>query len=244
MAKRLLLVVGQSGSGKSSSLKGLDNHERTLYLCCEAGKGVPFKNKFMKRNVTEPLAELIGDGSWLTQADKSGKIDTIVLDSLTFLMRMFETKYIRTATNTQAAWGLYGDFLFSLFQNEVPKLNSTMIVTAHTSDVYNSSEQVMRTGVNLKGSVMKTGGPEAFFNEVVACKKMPLRGLEKYQNEMLHITPRDEEMGYKHVIQTRLTGDTCQDSIKTPEDMWDINETYIDGNIQLVLNRINEYYGD
>ena len=51
-------------------------------------------------------------------------------------------------------------------------------------------------------------------------------------------------LGFKHVIQTRLTKDTINEKIRSSDDMWDVKETYIDGNVQLVLDRMNEYYGD
>lgn len=102
---------------------------------------------------------------------------------------------------------------------------------------------VTETRVKLKGSVMNIG-VESYFNDIVACKKIDLKELEKYQNDLLHITENDELLGYKHVLQTRLTKETRNERIRSNPDMWDIKETYIDGNIQLVLNRLNDYYGD
>jgi hypothetical protein len=244
MPKRLVMVVGQSASGKTSSLAGLTDHEKVLYLGTESGKGVNFKNKFKKKVITDPLSEMIGDNSYIRQAGAHpDKFNTIVIDSLTFLMRMFEVKYVKTASNTMQAWGLYGDFFDNLLNQEIPKLPQDVIITAHTSDVYNDKEMVTETRVKLKGSVMNIG-VESYFNDIVACKKIDLKELEKYQNDLLHITENDELLGYKHVLQTRLTKETRNERIRSNPDMWDIKETYIDGNIQLVLNRLNDYYGD
>lgn len=244
MPRRLVMVCGQSASGKTMSLQGLTDHEKVLYLGCEAGKGCPFKNKFKKQIITDPLSEMVGDNSYIRQvANHPDKISTIVIDSLTFLMSMFETKYVKTASNTMQAWGLYGDFFINLLNQEIPKLPQDVIITAHTSDVYNEKELVTETKVQLKGAVMKVG-VESYFNDIVATKKVSLKELEKYQNDLLHITPWEEELGYKHVIQTRLTKETKNERIRSNPDMWDPKETYIDGNIQLVLNRLNEYYGD
>ena len=71
-----------------------------------------------------------------------------------------------------------------------------------------------------------------------------LENLKDYSSDLLHITERDEELGYKHVIQTRLTKETVNERLRSPEDMWSKNETYIDGNVQLVLDRMNEFYGE
>lgn len=244
MPKRLICVVGQSASGKTSSLRGLDEQEKVLYLGCESGKGVNFPNKFKKKVITEPLSEMIGDNSYIRQAGAHPeKFNTIIIDSLTFLMRMFEIKYVKTATNTMQAWGLYGDFFDNLLNQEIPKLPQNVIITAHTSDVYNEKEMVTETKIKLKGAVMNIG-VESYFNDIVACKKVPISELEKYQNDLLHITEDDRDLGYKHVIQTRLTKETRNERIRSNPDTWSKNETYIDGNIKLVLDRLNSYYGD
>lgn len=56
-------------------------------------------------------------------------------------------------------------------------------------------------------------------------------------------TYRERELGYKHCIQTRLTKDTVTERLREPLDMWAESETFIDSNIQIVLDRLNEYYG-
>ena len=244
MTKRLILVVGASTCGKTSCLEGLENHEKVLYLNCESGKGLPFRNKFIKQVITEPMREILGAGSYLEQAAKHPEMcDTIVIDSLTLLMEQFETRYVKTAPDTRAAWGSYGDFFKTLLNQVIPTIPQSVILTAHTSEVYNDKESVVETKVKLKGSIMNVG-VEAYFNDVVACKKMAIKDLEPYQSDLLHITEEDRDIGYKHVIQTRLTKETKNERIRANKDMWARNETYIDGNIQLVLNRLNEYYGD
>ena len=44
---QLLMICGYSGTGKSRSLKNIRNQEKWLYLNCEAGKRLPFKNNFI-----------------------------------------------------------------------------------------------------------------------------------------------------------------------------------------------------
>ena len=73
---------------------------------------------------------------------------------------------------------------------------------------------------------------------------MKVSELEKYENNLLHITDDEAELGFKHVIQTRLTKDTIGEKIRSNKDMWDRSETFIDGNIQLVLDRQKAFYGD
>ena len=44
--KRLFVIYGTSGSGKTASLRNLKDQEGVLFLNCESGKEIPFKNKF------------------------------------------------------------------------------------------------------------------------------------------------------------------------------------------------------
>lgn len=240
-----LLVCGTCASGKTYSLKGLNNPEKVLFLNCEASKGVilPFKCKFKKKLITSPLGELVGEGSiFKAIAQKPDSFDTIVIDSMTFLMDLFETKYVNTASNTMQAWGVYGDFVNQLCNVEIASLPQDIIFTAHVAGNFNG-DTLMENKIPIKGSIGKKGF-EAFFNNIVYTKKKTLEELEPYKNKYLNITETDKMLGFKHVIQTRLTKDSIYDKIRCADDMWDISETYIDGNIQYVLDRLHEYYGE
>ena len=79
-----VIVVGKSGSGKSTSLRNL-NPERTAVLNTER-KQLPFKgaNKFMK----VPVTNLAVYKTAFKQAVESDQIDTIVVESFTSLIDM------------------------------------------------------------------------------------------------------------------------------------------------------------
>lgn len=77
---------------------------------------------------------------------------------------------------------------------------------------------------------------------MITAKKMPLKNLEEYQNELLIITEDEQDLGYKHVFQTRLTKDTINERIRSGMGMWSKKETFIDNNLQFVINRLHEYY--
>lgn len=246
--RRRLLVCGIPASGKTYCLKGLKDHEKVLFLNCEPSKGMdlPFKNKFIKKLITNPVGQIMGENSYLTQAGKSpDQISTIVIDSLTFLMDMYETLYVNTAPAKDKfnVWGAYSDFFKNLLEQKLSTLPQDVIFTAHVADKFDELAGSMDTRVPVKGNVGKKGA-EAYFNNIVYTKRVKLKELEKYQNDLLHITETDEMLGFKHVIQTRLTKDTINEKIRSSDDMWDVKETYIDGNVQLVLDRMNEYYGD
>lgn len=247
MEGKLVLLVGRSTTGKSHSLKGLRDSDKVAYLNCESGKHLPFKNNFQRFIVTEPKTELIGKNGWLGQiANHPDKVHTVVIDSLTFLMDMYETKYVKTATNTQIAWGGYADFFINLINQEVPRLikaGINVIIIAHTADRVNEKDLSLEVLVPVKGAIGKKG-VEAFFNDIVACKKVKISDLEGYSSPLLNITDRERELGYKHVIQTRITKETVNERLRSPEDMWDASETFIDSNIQTVLDRMDEFYGN
>jgi hypothetical protein len=71
---------------------------------------------------------------------------------------------------------------------------------------------------------------------------MSLVKLKDYANPLLNITEDDEMLGYKHVFQTRLTKETVGERIRSPMGMWDKSETFIDNNIQNVIDRLHKYY--
>ena len=71
---------------------------------------------------------------------------------------------------------------------------------------------------------------------------MALKALEKYNSDLLNITPQEEALGFKYVFQTMLTKETVNERIRGPLGMWLPNETFIDNNAQLVLDRLKQYY--
>lgn len=77
---------------------------------------------------------------------------------------------------------------------------------------------------------------------MIATKKVKIKELKNYANDMLVITDEDEALGYKHVFQTRPTKDTSNERLRGPMGMWKVNETFIDNNVQHVINRLREYY--
>lgn len=237
MNKRLVLISGKSASGKSASLRNLRDPEGVLFLNCEAGKDLPMPAKFRKLTVTDPYQ--VWDA--FDKAEQSEKIHTIVIDTFTFLMDMFESVHVLPATNTMQAWGQYAQFVKTLMQDKVANSTKNVIVLAHTMDILNESEGVMETLVKVKGSTMNQG-VEAFFSTVVSCKKLPLKKLEKYANDHLIITPEEEAVGFKYVFQTLLTKETVNERIRSPMGLWSQQETFIDNDAQFLLDQLDEYY--
>ena len=232
----LVLLVGKSASGKSRSLKNLKNPEGVLYLNCESGKKLPFKSGFLERTIArwDVLPKAF---QW---AETQPNIHTIVVDSLTYYMDMVESQLVLTSSNTQAAWGQFAQQFKHLMQVLVATSTKNVIFLAHTKDEVND-DMVRETCVPVKGA-LKNQGIESYFSLVIACKKVKLTDLEEYQNGLLHINEREEMLGYKHVYQTQVTKNTINERLRGPEDLFDIKETFIDNDTQLVLDRLHEYY--
>jgi hypothetical protein len=239
MNNHLVLLCGKSATGKSASLVGIKKPEGVMYLNCENNKKLPFNSKFKEFTITDPTD--VPDAIDSVQDDD--KIHTIVIDSLTYLMDMYESTRVLTSTNTMKAWGGYAQFLKNLMAQNVANSNKNIIFIAHTSDVFNESEMVNETMVKVKGSLMNTG-IESFFSTVIACKKLPLKSIENSASKMLKINDEEELLEFKYVYQTRLTKDTVNERIRSPMKMWTIKETYIDNNLQHVLNKLHDYYDE
>lgn len=233
----LVLLCGKSATGKSASLMHLRNPEGVMYLNCEAGKKLPFRAKFKQYTITDPLQVMEA----FQAAENMEDVHTIVIDSLTYLLDMYESVYVLKASNTMQAWGQFAQYFKELMQQYVARSTKNVIFIAHTTDTLNENEMVIETKVPVKGS-LKNNGIESYFTVVIASKKVPLKVLKEYSSDLLTITPEEEALGYKYVFQTKLTKDTVNERLRGPLGLFDTKETYIDNNMQLVLDRLHEYY--
>lgn len=228
MNDQLILIVGFSAAGKSASLRNIRNQERWVYLNTEAGKRLPFKNNFNGVRITDPYQILEYFDQCIEHRDD---VDGIIVDSLTFMMDMLETQYVLTAANTQKAWGEFAQFFKILLQEKVVKFAKPVIFTAHVKDEVDERAMELKTFVPVKGS-LKNNGIEAYFSTVVSAERIDLKELEKYSNGMLEITEDEQELGYKHVFQTRPTKKTVGKRIRSPMGMFSKQETYMDNDAQ------------
>lgn len=215
------------------------NQDKWFYFNCEAGKRLPFKNNFNQQVIVNPydvhnyMDEIINN---------KDKVDGIVIDSLTFLMDMFETQYIIGSANTMQGWSLYAQFFKILMQQKIPLFGKPVIIIAHTLDTLNEKAMEMETSVPIKGA-LKNQGIEAYFSTVVSPKKMALKDLEPYKSDMLHISEDDEILGYKHVFQTRLTKTTVGERIRSPMGLFTRDQTFVDPDAQQLLDHLKAFYG-
>lgn len=235
---QLVLITGYSATGKSASLMNIRNQEKWLYLVTESGKRAPFKNTFKTYKITDPYQVM---EAFDYAIDNPDEVDGIIIDSLTFLMDMFESQYVLKSANTMKAWGDYQQFFKELMQRKVPLFSKPTIFIAHVKDEVDEATLVTKTCVPVKGA-LRGVGIEAFFSCIVSAKRMAIKDLSNMDPELLHISEDDEIQGYKHVFQTRLTKSTLGERIRGPIGMFSANQTFIDNDAQLLMDHLNSFY--
>ena len=234
--QHIILICGKSATGKTASLRNLRDPEQVMYLNAEANKSLPFPAKFKQLTITDPLQVYQA----FVEAE-TRKVHTIVIDSLSFLLDMYESVYVIPATDGRKAWGSFQQYFKSLMQQYVAKSSKNVIFLAHTSDELNEKEFVIESFVKVKGA-LKNQGVEAYFNQVIATKKVSTNILKGYTNPLLNITPEEEALGFKYVFQCKLTKETINERIRSPMGLWNTDHTFIDNDAQAVIDKVNAYY--
>lgn len=234
---QLVLVCGPSASGKSASLRNLREPESVMYLNCEAGKKLPFRAKF-KYNLTITNPHQLDQA--FAKAEEDPGVKVIIIDTLTFLLDLYVSKFVKTATDGRKAWGDFAEYFRHVMQDLVAKSTKIVIFTAHTLTKLNESEMVMETSVPVSGS-LKNNGIEAWFSIVISTLKVKINDDLK-EHSLLKFSDREKAVGYAHVFQTQITKETVNSRIRGPMGLWDDHETFINNDIQLVIDRLTEYY--
>lgn len=234
-----MLICGESGMGKTMSLKFLKNHEGVLYLNCEGGKDLPFKNKFVNITIDDPY-EIFEYIEGIID-DEKNRFHTVIVDTISFMMNKFEQTHVIGSANTQEGWGKYGNFFPKLMFDYVSKCPANVIFLGHLDAQLDEATGETRYSVPVKGA-LKKNGLEAYFTTVVVAKKVKLKELSKYESSLINITEREKKLGFKHVFQTLTTKQTVGDRIRSPEDLFDDEDTYIDNNAQILIDELKKYY--
>lgn len=245
--KSIIFLGGRSATGKTASLRNLKGgdlkkQEKVLYLNCEA-KDLPFKSGFKIIPVTDPY-QLHGVSNDLIKqgADGLKKFDTVIVDSITACMDLFATKYIgKDCPNKMGAWGDYKSFYSTWAKQMLPQIPQDVIVLAHTDAHEDKDTLKTYTQAVVQGS-LKGIGLEADFGLVVNTDLVALEKLEDYTNSHLNITDEEKLEEFKYVIQTCKTLETKSTKIRSPMGMWDKNETFIDSDIQIVLDKHKQFF--
>lgn len=236
------LISGPTSSGKSASLAEIKEQERWLYGNAEH-KELPFPSKFVELDITEPnhIFEML-DHVIEHQDEPGGPLGAIV-DSLTFLMEMKESQDVYLASNGQQAWADFAQYFKKIMHEKVAHIHVPVVFLAHTHTQIDDLG-VSTTSVPIKGS-LKNNGVEAYFSLVVSTKRMSIKDLTAnpdYDQNLLRITDDDRANGFKYVFQTRLTPKTLGERIRAPMKMFNVNQTFMDNDVQLLMDHVSRYY--
>lgn len=240
--KNVIMIMGLPSSGKTYSLKYLPNQDKWAYLNCDL-KDITFKSpKFLANKDVDDAMTL---PQYIDLVENTPEIEGAVIDTLTYFMNMFERQYVKTARDTQKMWGEYGD-MYCEVMHKIKSGTKSYVVLAHEMDVMTTKgdgETIHETKVPVKGAVGKRG-VEGDFSIILRACRMPVQTLDKYPNDLLHITERERRKKVKYVFQTDITTDTLNHKIRVPEEMFREEELWIDNDMGQVITRIHAYNND
>lgn len=238
MSKRLVMICGESMSGKSASLEFIKDQSGVMYLNCESGKELPFEESQMKEYViTDPYQVYEAFAVAETKPD----VHTIVVDGLNYLMDMFESVHVIGSENTMAQWGAYAQYIKNLFQDHVAKCTKTVVFLAHTDKELQPNGEYAY-GVPVKGAMR--GKVESFFTTIIYAKRVTVDSLREYKSDLLTFNEEEEDIGVKYIFQTRHTRETVNEKIRAPRRLFAKEETFMDNDANKLLDRLNNYYGE
>ncbi len=212
-----IIVVGQSGHGKSSSLRNL-NPLTTAIIIPEC-KVLPFQNasKFLHQVETTDMQGL--NTAW-AKFNTMKEIEVIVIDSFSAYQRQI-LSFCRGAYKDWDIWSNHNKILAGILQ--ITKRSEKFVVWLAIDEVI---EKVTASGSKRTQRAVKVDGKELF------------GAVESEFTICLFCDCRD--INGKTVYRFQTNTDTT-DSAKTPMGMF--NEQYIDNDLNLVIQRCKEYYG-
>lgn len=213
---KVIGIMGESGSGKTTSMRNLDPKE-TFYIDCD-GKGLSWKgwrkqynteNKnYWKTDKQETVLQLLNK---INSEATFKKVKYVVIDTLNGIMvadevrRMREPKFDKWVDLAQCIWELI-DYLYTL------RDDLTVLVVCHS--------QTQKEDDGYTFTRIKTSG-----------KKLDKLCIESKLTTVLLSEAKDG----KYIFHTRANSSTC----KTP--MGAFEEDEIENDILTVIKALEEY---
>lgn len=209
------LIIGETGTGKSTSLRSLDHHN--TFIISVLGKSLPFKNakKYIKANKVTDSNYWVEDDSQKIQRiirhidESMTHIKTIIIDDFQYVManefmrRALEKGYDRFTEIGQHAW--------SLIKTAQTCRDDLNIFFLSHSEIDNGKSKCKTIGKMLDDKIT----------------------IEGMFTVVLHSVIQDGQ--YKF-----LTQNDGHHIAKSPLEMFDQN--MIDNNLSYVTETINNYY--
>lgn len=220
-----ILIIGDSGSGKSTSLRTLN--PETTFLVNTIGKTLPFKGWTKKYRLydkatkkgnmikTHNAMEIIAGLQYIS--DTMPHVKTIIVDDSQYVMSY---EYMERAKETGfQKFTEIADNMFRIFKKpDELRDDLTVVFLGHTEEV--SSNGQTKTKIKTIGKMLD--------------EKITVEGM--FTIVLLAYSYKDSDKSMKYVFVTQSNGtNTC----KSPMDMF--KETLIPNDLKMVLDRVEEY---
>ncbi len=213
----MILVIGPSGQGKSSSIRNLPV-DKTLIINCER-KFLPFQDA-LKFKQKEPDNAVVCESDF-NAALANKDVEIIVEDSL--------TKYIELVLQ-QSKTINKGYDIYNFLNDKI-----TQHLEKHKK---NNDKFVVMTAIDERVEFMKDSG-SAFHSRRCWCAGKQWEGKIEKEFTIVLFTDIKAEKG-KDSEYRFITNNDGTHSAKSPKGMFDL---YIPNDLNLVINRIKEFYG-
>ena len=224
----VVLILGKSGSGKSTSIKGLNPKETVVFNILK--KRLPFKGSSSLYNVENKnlfnLDEYDKLNSYLQSIDKNAPhIKNIVADDITYVMRK---EYFKTA--------------------KITGFNKFVDIASHFQSIISTAEN-MRDDINF--FILMHSEDVVSDNSIVGYKPSTVGKLIDSSYNPMEVVPMllysavkyDENKNpiYGFYTHRGLEG-SIEIPAKTPEGMFE--EDFIPNDLGIVVKSMNDYYND
>lgn len=218
-----ILLMGRSGTGKSSSLRNL-NPETTIVIKPNA-KSFPFPNgsKYIKGKNLFYTSELDDIARTISSiSEKAPNIKTIVLEDFThfFNARIFSPTFLSRNEGGEAfqRWNEFGAAVFqAIFAKSGQWRDDLVILVIHHTEVKEDGT------ISFKSSGKLLDNTIEFIS---------------YFNYVFHSVTLQKDKGVQYMIQTNK--DAAREA-KTPYGLFTTNELYIPNDIVPILDKISKY---
>jgi hypothetical protein len=222
MASKLIGIVGSTGTGKSTAIKHLDPKE--TYIINVAKKELPFKGSEKLYNTENKNYKEVDDANEISRllkviSEKAPHIKNVIIEDSNYIMGF---NMVSKATEV-------GFTKFSILAKDMVELFRTARTLRDEITVfYLTHPETIEDGGEIIGYKIKTAG-KLIDNQVL------LEGLLTVCLYTLVEESKDGTASYNFV-----TNRFRKLPAKSPDGMFD--ELKIPNNLQIVVDKVNEYY--
>lgn len=213
-----VLVMGQSGSGKTRSICELDPKKTLLIVTEKSTLTFPKAKSFYEANAVRELKDYRQIMACIYNESMRPEVDTIVVDSLTGMWRS-ALKLAQSECKGFEVWDRFSNYVQE-FLDLIMNIRQVVFVIAHSEKISaNDSDAEYETEVVIEGKKIK---------------KIPISS----QFELTLFSRKDYETddNVRYVFYTNALRHT---PAKSPEGML---ERVIQNDLNFVLQKIKEYY--